>query len=172
MAKKNNYRLQALLTLKERLKRKAEIVLAQKIIALKKEEEKLEELKEELKEIVEAWKMARKNMSDELRKGASSHRSDIHSNYLKRLKEDEEQKEEEMEEQKECIEEAKEALKKARRNYIDAAKELQVMQKHKELWAKKLKGEISKKEAKELNDLGNTIHQLKAWKGEKSVFQA
>ena len=58
----------------------------------------------------------------------------------------------------------------ARRDYIDAARELQVMEKHKELWQKKLNLELNNKEQKELDELGGTIHQLRKWRGDRNVF--
>ncbi|MFH1722527.1 MAG: hypothetical protein ABH950_07995, partial [Candidatus Altiarchaeota archaeon] len=78
-----------------------------------------------------------------------------------RLEEDEELKEKEIEDQKEVIVEAEKAVKRARRDYIDAAKEFQIMEKHKELWERKIQNEINKKDEKEMDELGNIIHQLR-----------
>ena len=62
-------------------------------------------------------------------------------------------------------------MARARRDYVDAARELQVMEKHKELWEKKLQNELTRKEEREMDELGGTIHQLRRWRGEKSVFE-
>jgi len=45
------------------------------------------------------------------------------------------------------------------------------MEKHRELWQKKMRGELKQIEAKKLNELGNVIHQLKKWRGEKPIFE-
>ena len=73
----------------------------------------------------------------------------------------EKKKEEEIQRQKEVIEQCEVQVKRARRDYIDAAKELRIMEKHKELWKKKLQKELSKIEEREMDELGNVIHQLR-----------
>lgn len=162
------YRLQALLTIKVNEKKRAEIVLATAIKELNEARKREEELIKEKDEIVEKWKTARKNMSKEMTAGSSIFDGTVHTNYLKKLKEDEAEKEKEIEEQKGVVAEAEGAVGDARREYIDATKELKVMEKHKELWRKKVEKEISRKEERELNDLGNTVHQLRKWRGEES----
>jgi len=169
---KQKYRLQAMLTIKERFKKRAEMVLARAIIALKKAKDKLKELEEEKKKIHEKWKNARADMKGKLSHSALVQEGNVHVNYLRKLKEDEEAKDEEIEDQKQVITECEEDVAHARRAYIDASKELQTMQKHKELWAKKIKDELTRKEEKEMDELGSTIHQLRRWRGEKSEFEA
>lgn len=162
------YRLQALLTIKEHEKKKAEIALAITIKELKEAKERLEKLEDEKKEIIKKRKEAKKNMSRNMTAGSSIFDGTVHTNYIRKLKEDEEAKEKEIEEQKEAVAEAEKKVAKARRDYIDAAKELKVMIKHKELWLKKIGKELSRKEERELNDLGNILHQLRKWRGEES----
>ncbi len=169
MAKKK-YRLQALLTIKERVKKRAEIALAKSIVALKKAKDKLEELKEEKKKIIEKWKECRAEMKAKLAGGAFVAEGNVHVNFLRKLKEDETAKEEEIEDQKIVISECEANVVRCRQDYIDAAREVQIMQKHKELWEKKVREEITSKEEKELDELGGTIHQLRKWRGEKSAM--
>ena len=169
---KPKYRLQALLTIKTQAKRRAEIVLGKAIVALKEAKDRLEELKEEKREIVERWKEARKEMKGRMGHGARVGEGNVHVNFLRKLKEDEEEKEGEIEDQKDVVADCEDRLAAARRLYIDACKELQVMEKHKELWEKKLRDELSRKEEREMDELGGTIHQLRRWRGEKSVFEA
>lgn len=166
------YRLQALLVIKERLKKKAEILLAQGIARLKEAKEKLEQLKSEKEEIIKKWEEAREEMAADMSSGGTIFDGNIHSNWLRALKEDEETKQEEIEDQEVVVEEAENALREAKREYIDACKELQIMEKHKELWEKKLKEKLTKKEEKELDELGQNIHELKRWRGNKSDFVA
>lgn len=166
------YRLEALIRIKTRAKKRAEIALARAIIRLKKERDHLKKLEEEKKRIIERWKETRIGMASKMGVGAFIGEGNVHMNYLRKLKEDEEEKEEEIVSQKEIIEECELNVAKARRDYIDAAKELQVIEKHKELWQKKIKHELNQKESREMDELGSTIHQLKKWKGEKSAFES
>lgn len=161
------YRLQALLIIKEQEKKRTELVLATAIKELAEARERAKELVREKEEIVKKWHAARDEMSKEMTAGSSIFDGNVHTNFLRKLKEDEEEKEKEIEEQKEVIKEAEEAAAEARKEYIEASKELKVMEKHKELWRKKVEKELSRKEERELNDLGNTIHQLRRWKGEE-----
>lgn len=165
------YRLQVLLTVKQRLKKRAELRLAQAIKKLNEEKEKLKKLQKELEEIRKKWKEARLEMKSKLSGGALVGKGNVHVNYMRRLEDDEKEKLEEIEDQKQAIEEAEGAVARARREYVDACRELQVMEKHKELWQKKMRGQLSRLEAKRLNDLGNAIHQLRRWRGEKAVFE-
>jgi hypothetical protein len=164
------YRLQALLIIKEREKNAAAEILARAIKALLDAREKEKKLIKEKEEIVRKWFKARDEMRKEMDGGAVVAEGNVHVNFLRKLKEDEQKKEKEIEDQKEVVLECEDKVKKARRDYIDAAREHQVMVKHKELWQKKVSDELSRKEEREFDELGTTIHQLRKWKGEKSQF--
>lgn len=162
MAKKEKYRLQPLLDVRLRNKRKSEIELAKSVAALKEEQKRLEKLEQDKREILEKIEKTRQEMTKMLGMGESRvSETHGHLNFIKRLKEDEKKKDEEIEEQKEAIKRAEERVAQAKRDYIDACKEVKIMEKHKELWKKKLKQELEKSEAKMMNELGNVIHQLK-----------
>ena len=164
------YRLQALLIIKEREKNAAAENLARAIMKLHEAREKEKKLIKEKEEIVREWYEARDDMRREMDRGTVVFEGNTHVNFLRKLKEDEEKKQKEIDDQHEIVVEAEEAVASARRDYIDAAKEHQVMVKHKELWQKKIEKELSRKEEREFDELGNTIHQLRRWKGEKSEF--
>lgn len=165
------YRLQALLTIKQRLKKKAEVQLALAIKALMEAKEKLKKLEEEKEEIVRKWEESRKEMKSKMAYGAFVGEGNVHVNFLRKLKEDEEAKEEEIQDQKQVVSEAEDSVKKARKDYIEACKELRVMEKHKELWEKKVREELSRKEEREMDELGNVIHQLRRFRGEKAMHE-
>lgn len=165
MAKKEKYRLEALLTVKLRNKRNSEIELARAFMKLKEEQEKLKELEEEKQDIIQRRNDTRREMSLRVSSGESQILdSQRHLNFIKKLIEDEEKKDEEIKEQKEVVLQAEEKVAQAKRDYIDACKEVKIMEKHKELWKKKLKKELDKKEAKMMNELGNVLHQLRGMK--------
>lgn len=164
------YRLQALLVIKEREKNAAGERLARAIKKLAEAKEKEKKLIKEKEAIVKKWFKARDEMRKDMDRGGVVAEGNVHVNYLRKLKEDEKKKEKEIEEQHEVVLECEVAVKKARRDYIDAAKEHQVMVKHKELWQKKIKDELTRKEEREFDELGTNIHQIRKWKGEKSQF--
>ncbi|MBI2981081.1 MAG: flagellar FliJ family protein [Deltaproteobacteria bacterium] len=156
------YRLQPLLDLKVRAKQKAEILLAKAIAQLEAEKKRLKKLEEEKREIIQKRKEVRRELHERLCTGhAKVKESHFGVNYLKRLEEDEKQKDREIEQQHRTIQECETQVKRARREYIDAAKELKVMEKHKELWRKKARLFLNRKEENEMDELGNVIHQLK-----------
>lgn len=163
---KERYRLEALLTVKRRVRDRASLVLAKAIQTLQKEREKEATLIREKDEIVEQERLCQINMRDDMDRGGLVFDGNVHLNFIRKLEEDKKKKEEEIKAQKEVVADAEKAVAKARRHYIDACKELKVMEKHKELWAKKIKDEITRQEEKEFDELGSTIHQLRRWRGD------
>lgn len=161
---KEKYRLQALLTIKERLKKRAEGALALAIKELSEARKKEKELIKQKDRIIKKIEDGRIKMSEGIGAGSSIYDGTVHTNFLKSLEEDKEAKEKEIEEQKEVVAEAEKVVARARREYIDAVKELRVMEKHKELWRKKVEHELNRKEEREFNELANTVHQLRKWK--------
>jgi flagellar export protein FliJ len=165
---KPRYRLQALLTLRARMKKQAEFALARALKALQDAKDRLKELEEEKEKILEQQEKARSEMTGRMNAAAMVGEGNVYVNFLRKLKDDESDKEEEIEDQRGVIREKEEAVAVARREYIDAAKQLRVMEKHKELWEKKQRQELSRREQKEMDELGGTIHQLRKWRGESS----
>lgn len=165
------YRLQPLLVIKEMAKKKAEILLAKAMARLEQEKKRLKKLEEEKQEIIRKRKEVRKSLHEHVCTGrAKVKESHYGINFLKRLEEDEKQKDREIEQQNQVIRDCETQVVRARREYINAAKELKVMQKHKELWQKKLQLFLSRKEENEMDELGNVIHQLKNFnQGEQHV---
>jgi flagellar export protein FliJ len=162
MKKKPKYRLKALLTIKERMKKRAEVALAKAIQQLEKEKKKLKDLEQEKEDIIQKRRDVRQELDHKMNTGVSEAK-DVRTvmAFVRKLKDDELDKDKEIEEQHTVIEEAELQVKRMRRYYIDAAKELRVMEKHKELWEKKVLAEINRQEEKEMDELGQTIHQMK-----------
>lgn len=169
MAKKQKYRLEALLRLKQREKHVVEIALARAINELRKAEEKEKTLQQEKDELIAAWMSKRHDMDVEMNQGGRVFDGTLYVNFLRKLKEDEETKVEEIREQQKKIEQCKILIARRRREYIDASRALQVMEKHKELWEKKIAQEISRAEEKQYDELSTTIHQLRRWRGESGT---
>lgn len=156
------YRLQPLLELKIRAKKRAELRLAQAIARLEQEKKRLKKLEEEKEAIIKRRKEYRRELHQKVSTG-QAHVKDgtVRVNFLRKLEEDEKKKEEEIRLEKQVIENCELQVKRARRDYIDAAKDLRVMEKHKDLWRKKLQLEISRQEEREMDELGNVIHQMR-----------
>ena len=156
------YRLQPMLAMKDRAKKRSEIRLAKALHELEEARIKLKKLEEEKQAIIKRRKECRRELHDKVAAG-DARAKDGHNrvNYLRKLEDDEKKKDEEIEAQKKVIEQCEMEVKRARRDYIDAVKDLRVMEKHKELWRKKLQVEITREEEKEMDELGNVIHQLK-----------
>ena len=165
------YRLEALLRLKEKNKKEAEVLLARAIRKLEDEKKKLEQLKEEKKKLIQEQRQARQKMDAQMSAGGRVGVGCVHVNFLRKMKELLEEKDQQIEDQVETVEEAKAGVAKARRHYIDASREHQVMKKHKELWAKKLRKEATLKDEREMDELGQAIHGVRRWRGEKGVFE-
>ncbi|PIR20322.1 MAG: hypothetical protein COV45_07165 [Deltaproteobacteria bacterium CG11_big_fil_rev_8_21_14_0_20_47_16] len=165
MAVDKKYRLEVLLKTRERDKRKAEEALAKAINALNKARKKEEELVEEKEKIHQAWLDKRQEMRDQMDVGGRIGEGNRFVNYLRKLEEDEVAKQEEIDLQKEVVQQCEEKVVQCRRNYVDAAKAMQVMEKHKDLWRKKLAHELSRKEEREFDELGGIIHGRRQSRG-------
>jgi len=162
--KKNllKYRLEPLLLIKTRARKQAEIRLAQAIMRLEQERKKLKKLEEEKQTIIKRRKECRRELHNKILEGhAHARDGSVRVNYLRKLEEDEKKKAEEIENQKQVIENCELQVKRARRDYIDAVKDLRVIEKHKDLWKKKVQKELTRIEEREMDELGNVIHQLK-----------
>ena len=156
------YRLQPLMELKIRARKRAEIQLARAIAQLEQERKKLKKLEEEKTKIIKRRKECRQELHEKVLTGqARAKDGSVRVNFLRKLEEDEKAKEEEIRVQKQAIENCEVQVKRARRDYIDAVKDLRVMEKHKDLWRKKVQAEISRQEEREMDELGNIIHQMK-----------
>lgn len=167
---KQKYRLQAMLVIKEREKDRAGQELARAIKALHDAKEKEKKLIKEKEEIIKKWFESRDRMRREMDRGAVVGEGNVHVNFLRKLKEDEENKQKEIDDQHEVVLEAEQNVVRSRKEYIEAAKEHQIMIKHKELWQKKIQAELSRQEEREFDELGSTIHQIKKWRGERNQF--
>lgn len=161
MATKEKYRLQVMLRMRERDKQRAEEGLAKAIAALNKAREREDELKEEKKKIHDEWRIKRSDMRQRMDGGGFVNDGNIYVRYLRKLKEDEAAKDEEIKDQHNVVVQAEERVAQARRDYIDAVQALRVMEKHRELWRKKVAAELSRKEELEFDELGSSIHQNK-----------
>jgi flagellar biosynthesis chaperone FliJ len=155
------YRLEPLLKIKARARRQAEIVLGRSIGALEKEKKKKEEIEQTKEDLLQNKKDLRGELDQRVH-GLSCVVGDSYRyiDFIHRIEEDVRQKDRDLEQQDEMIDDAKIVVSRSRRDYLDAANEHKVMEKHKELWSKRRDRAISMKQSKELDELGQVIHQI------------
>ena len=166
MPKKEQYRLEPLVKLKQRQKRESEIKLARAIRELEKEKEILKKIENLKKEIGAKREKTRNDLRKKVASGqARIKESEYYIGFMQKLMDDEEKVDEEIKLQKEVIEKAEEKLKRAKRDYIDAAQELNIMEKHKQLWTKKMRLKLTALEDKKMNELALVAHQMSRMKG-------
>ena len=91
---KQRYRLQALLTLRDRMKKKAEYALARALKALQDAKDRLKELEKEKEKILEEQEKARAEMTGRMNAAAMVGEGNVYVNFLRKLKDDEKDKEE------------------------------------------------------------------------------
>jgi len=95
------YRLQPLLLIKERARKRAEIALAKALVRLEQEKKKLVKLEEEKKEIIRKRKKIRIELHEKVSTGlASAKDGQVGINFLRKLEDDEKLKDEEIVTQK------------------------------------------------------------------------
>jgi flagellar export protein FliJ len=154
------YRLQALLEIRERAEEEAKDVFAKAMQALRQEEQALQQLEEELQRMIEDRHRRRKEYSEKLASGemkvtdqASAQR------YLERLKEREQEQKGKIDAQKEQVREAEKRLKRTQEALIKATQDLKALQKHREKWLEDWKKERALKEEDMLDEIAQTIFQ-------------
>ena len=89
--------------------------------------------------------------------------------YIKSLEAQEKQILEYIERQKVKIKQAQQVVDKARLALIEAAKELKLMEKHKEKWLARIKKEMDFKEQKEMDEIGSAMYATRMIKGFKET---
>ena len=158
MAKQPDYRLQTLLGLREKAKDEAERHLGDCLRILKEEEERLEEMRAELRRMIASREAKSRDYAEKQMRGEMSAQAVISANsYIERLKEQEEAQQEAIDGQQEVINARKADVKDARDKLIVANQDLKALEKHKEKWEKKIKREAQMKEEEALDELAQTI---------------
>lgn len=155
-----DYRLQALLELRERAEEQAKEVFAQATQALRAEQDRLQELKDELQAMIEDRhrrrdEYARKLACGEMRVSdqAGAYR------FLDRMKEAEGEQRAAIDAQQEAVEDAERYLRETQDALIAATQDLKALLKHKESWQTERKRVRAQKEADQLDEIAQTIYQ-------------
>ena len=156
------YRLQALLGIRERAEEEAKQFFAEMQAALRHQEELLQEYEKELEEMIADRMRRREEYSQKLASGemkitdqSSAYR------YIERLKERETDQKYKIEGQKESVKQAEMDLKRSKDALVHATQELKALLKHKEKWETELKKKRAQRQADEMDEIGQTIYNFK-----------
>jgi flagellar export protein FliJ len=153
------YRLQPVLDKRQKIKEDAEKALgaAQKELdAEKKKEQECAEAVENAKRAKEEFKaeMNRKMLTENL----EINKITMLKNYVKSLEYLIEQAKEKLEQQKVRVKQAEKVVDQKRGELLEATKEFQAIEKHKEKWAEAIKKEMEEAEQKEQEEIGNVLY--------------
>jgi len=152
------YRLQPLLDQKIQRQEEAEKTLAARIRELAAEQRKLKELEQRQRELA-VKKQTRRREILVPRSGESVSGGEVQrrSEYLQGLEADLEQARGAVLAQDLTVEESKERLAQARRNLTACSRQVEILKKHRDKLEQRFRREIERKEALELDDVGNTL---------------
>ncbi len=154
MAKTPKYRMQVVFELREQAKEAAEAEYAERKSELAAEEKKLEDLKQELRDMIDAREQKKLEYAEKLRQGEFSIQQ-IQGNdrHIERMKSEEQAFEMTIFRQQEVCEEKQGEVDQAMEKVLEATQEFKALEKHKEKWLKQVKAEQMKKEEEEAEDI-------------------
>lgn len=157
--RQKKYRLEVVREVRNRKKEDAARFLAHRRQELFDAEQELVRRNTFLAECLNQKSVADQNMMAEFGAGTSAGSLVSHRDFLQTLKERVEELKLHVEEQRQIVEQAEDAVEQALELLTDAAKELKVIEKHKEKWLKTQKLEFDKNEQKISDEIGAILHQ-------------
>lgn len=153
------YRLQPVLDKRQKIKEDAEKALG---VAQKKlEEEKKKE--EECVLVIQQIKQRKEDSKAEMNRKMMEAAIEIekvrtHKDYLKSLDYEIKKAEEKLEDQKKRVKAAEQVVAQKREDLLEATKEFQAIEKHKENWATALKKQMEEAEQNEAEEIGQVLY--------------
>lgn len=171
MAKPPKYRLEPILDEKERLREAAVTFLNKKKDDLAAEEKKLADVQAELQAAIDRKEQMIQEYNDNMFGG----KYNIDEIKIRKLHIEDmgfkiKEIQQAVENQRKAVARAEAEVRKAEDALIAASKEVQVMEKHKENWQRALKEEELKKEAKELEEIAQTMYTASMMTRSKDDF--
>lgn len=152
------YRLEAVLTLRQRAEDDAKAVLAEKLRALRAEEQELQKRKDDLvahQKMRAAWMV---EAMKEAQKGGNAAEIQRAFRYGERLREEEIDLKERIPPQAEKVGEAQREVDVARGVLVEAQKQKKAIEQHKEQWLLEKKKAREAREEVALDEIAQTIH--------------
>jgi flagellar export protein FliJ len=158
MPKQPDYRLQALLEIRERAKEEAEHQLGEALAAHKAELDKQQQMEQELERMVARREQRKREYAEKQMRGEMSAQDVIGANtYIERLREQEEAQKQAIEGQKAIVAEKQQQVDLARQNLVKATQDLKALEKHKEKFIEDWKKEMQGKEEEAMDELAQQI---------------
>jgi hypothetical protein len=154
MAKSPAYRLQVLYEIREKKKKEAEEVYAEKKKLVAVEQKKLDDMKNKLKEMI-AFRNAKKaEYADQTRRGELNiNQINAGDRHIARLKQEEAAYKVEIDRQHERVIEAEKVAAEAMEVVVKMTQEFKALEKHKEKWLKAVRREMMAKEELAVEDI-------------------
>lgn len=153
------YRLQPVLGAREQAKREAERALAARIKQLAEAEEELARRLGEVEACRGRQAAARAEMLQAMSGGAAASRALAHRTHLADLRAQEETLRAAAEEQRGAVARCEAELERARAALVEAAREVRVIEKHKENWRERERRDELRREQKLNDEIGAILHE-------------
>jgi flagellar export protein FliJ len=156
------YRLQPVLGAREQAKREAERLLAARMEQLAEAEEELARRIREVELCRERQAAARAEMLETMSGGTAAARALAHRTHLADLRAQEEALRAAVDEQKGVVTRCETELERARAALVEAAREVRVIEKHKENWRERERREAVRREQKINDEIGAILHERRS----------
>lgn len=165
MAGKQKYRLQTVMDVREQAQREAERLVAARLAQLAAAEEELARREREVALCRERQESARAEMLEEMRGGSAASRAVAHRTHLADLRTLEEELRAAAEEQRATVARCEAEVEKARAALVEAAREVKVIEKHREHWQERERREGARREQKLNDEIGAILHERRSSEG-------
>jgi flagellar export protein FliJ len=153
------YRLQPVLDKRQKIKEAAEKALGEAQKKVEAEKKKEEECVQRVVQAKQKKEDSKAEMHRKMLEGkVEVEKIRMHKDYLKSLDFDIKKAEEQLVEQKGRVAAAEKVVEQKRNELVEATKEFQAIEKHKEKWETALKKEMEEAEQKEAEEIGNVLY--------------
>ena len=156
------YKLQPVLGVREQAKREAERLLAARLAQLAEAEEEMARRAREVEACRERQAGARAEMFEAMSEGAAASRALAHRTHLADLRAREEGLRAATEEQRAVVARCEAESERARAALVEAAREVRVIEKHKENWRERERRETARREQKLNDEIGAILHERRS----------
>jgi hypothetical protein len=154
MAKGPAYRLQVLFEMREKKKKEAEELYAEKKKLVAVEQKKLDDMRNKLKEMVQHRIAKKAEYAERTRKGEYTvNQIQQNDRHVERLKQQEAAYQVEIDRQQERVQEAERVAAEQMEVVVKCTQDFKALEKHKEKWAKQVKKEMMMKEEMASEDI-------------------
>ena len=156
------YRLEPVLGAREQAKREAEKTLAARTRQLSEAEEELARRVGAVEACRGRQASARAEMSEALKAGAAAAQALAHRTHLADLRAQEEALRAAAEEQRGAVARCEAEVERARAALVEAAREVRVIEKHRENWQERERRDATRREQKLNDEIGAILHERRS----------